>query len=113
MSIAYRSERDAGEAYDVGRESVRLAVTGATDQMVVLRRYSDEPYGCAVESAPLAPIANEQRLLPAEYINPSGNGVTEAFRRYALPLLGGPLPRHARLTHTTPSPSGRGGVMRK
>ena len=97
-SIGYRSGTDAAEALAVGSEAVRLAVAGETDMMVVLRRENDEPYRCAIGTAHLEAIANRQRTLPAEYVSASGTGTTDAFRRYALPLLGGPLPRHARVT---------------
>jgi 6-phosphofructokinase 1 len=98
MSIACRSETDAAEALAVGREAVRLALNGQTDQMVVLQRQSDDPYACALGTAPLTEIANQQRLLPPEMIPEPRTGPTPAFRRYAEPLLGSPLPRHARLT---------------
>ena len=35
--------------------------------------------------------------MPREYINPEANFVTPAFVEYALPLIGDPLPRYARL----------------
>lgn len=97
MSIACRSETDAAEALAVGEEAVRLALAGETDRMVVLRRESDRPYACALATAPLAAIANQQRLLPADMIPEPRSGPPPAFRRYAEPLLGAPLPRHARL----------------
>jgi 6-phosphofructokinase len=97
MSIPYRSESDAAEALEVGREAVRLALAGETDRMVILERVSDEPYLCQTGTAPLATIANEQRLLPPEMIPEPRGGPTTAFRRYAEPLLGSALPRHARL----------------
>lgn len=97
MSIACRSKTDAAEALAVGEEAVRLALAGETDKMVVLRRASDQPYACTLSTAPLAAIANQQRLLPAEMIPEPRTGATPAFRRYAEPLLGAPLPRHARL----------------
>jgi ATP-dependent phosphofructokinase / diphosphate-dependent phosphofructokinase len=97
MSIAYRSETDAAEALAVGSEAVRLALGGVSDVMVILERESNEPYRCGLGTAPLEAIANRQRLLPPEYVNEAGNGPSDAFRRYALPLLGAPLPRHARL----------------
>lgn len=97
MSIACRSETDAAEALALGREAVRLALSGATDQMVVLRRTSDEPYRCTIATAPLAAIANQQRALPPEMVPEPRGGARPAFRRYAEPLLGTPLPRHARL----------------
>ena len=98
MSIACRSETDAAEALAVGEEAVRLALAGETDRMVVLLRDSDDPYRCTLGTAPLAAIANAQRLLPAGMIPEPRAGPTPAFRRYAEPLLGAPLPRHARLT---------------
>ena len=98
MSIACRSETDADEALRVGSEAVKLALAGETDRMVVLRRESDGPYRCTVTTAHLAAIANEQRRLPPEMIPEPRGGATPAFRRYAEPLLGAPLPRHARLT---------------
>jgi 6-phosphofructokinase len=98
MSIACRSETDAAEAQAVGEEAVRLAISGQTDQMAILIRESGEPYRCRLDSAPLAEIANAQRILPADMIPEPRGGATPAFRRYATPLLGSPLPHHARLT---------------
>lgn len=98
MSIACRSETDAAEALAVGEEAVRQALSGHTDQMAILLRESDEPYRCRLGTAPLADIANAQRILPPDMIPEPRGGPTPAFRRYATPLLGSPLPRHARLT---------------
>lgn len=98
MSISCRSEADAAQALAVGQEAVRLALVGQADQMAVVQRESDMPYRWTLSTAPLAAVANEQRLLPAEMIPEPRTGPTAAFRRYAEPLLGSPLPRHARLT---------------
>lgn len=98
MSIACRSETDAAEALAIGEEAVRLALSGATDQMVTLVRQSDSPYSCTLGTAPLDAIANEQRLLPPEMIPSARGGATDAFRRYVEPLVGSPLPVHAKLT---------------
>ena len=96
-SIAHRSHTDADEALAVGRAAARLAIEGVSDVMVVVRRESDAPYRSALGTAPLATIANAQRALPPAFIGEPAAGPTEAFRRYAEPLLGEPLPRHARL----------------
>ncbi|MCC6177675.1 MAG: diphosphate--fructose-6-phosphate 1-phosphotransferase [Chloroflexi bacterium] len=97
MSIACRSQTDADEALAVGAEAVRLALAGQSDVMVALERASDEPYRCQLAAAPLERVANEQRLLPPDMVPEPRGGPTPAFRRYAEPLLGAPLPRHARL----------------
>lgn len=98
MSMMCASPVDLAEAADVGRAGVRLALDGGTDRMVTLVRESDAPYRCSTGSAPLEQIANRQRLLPDEHLTVDGSDVTDAFREYALPLLGpDPLPHYARL----------------
>jgi ATP-dependent phosphofructokinase / diphosphate-dependent phosphofructokinase len=98
MSIACRSASDAAEAFAVGEEAMRLALAGQTDTMAVLTRVSDQPYECTLGTASLAAVANAQRLIPPDMVPEPRTGATEVFRRYAEPLLGAPLPRHARLT---------------
>ena len=65
--------------------------------MVTILRASDEPYRAAYGVVPLDRIANTERLLPDEFIGADGRSVTPAFRRYALPLLGDPLPEYGRI----------------
>ncbi len=88
---------DAREAYRVGREAVRLAVAGQSDVMVTLVRRPGEEYSCDTGVAPLSEVANAEKLLPDEYIAPTGTGVTAAFIEYARPLIGEPLPPIGRL----------------
>jgi len=60
-------------------------------------RVPDDEYRCETGLAELADIANATRPLPQAFLSATGTGVTEAFRAYALPLLGAPLPRYAGL----------------
>jgi len=47
---------------------------------------------------PIGKIANEVRRLPESFIGTDGRSITDAFRDYALPLLGAdPFPTYARL----------------
>lgn len=102
MATWCASPIDLAEAAESGRAAVRLAVNGATDRMVTLVRDGDEPYRWSTSSAPLTLIANRQKLLPYEFLTGDGRGVTEAFRRYAMPLLGPhPLPEYVRLPADT------------
>ena len=96
-SLALGSRTDLDEAYEVGRAAVRAALDGQTGQMVTLVRTSDDPYTCATGLAPVAEIANREKMLPVEYMNAVGNYPTEAFLRYARPLIGEPLPDYVRL----------------
>jgi 6-phosphofructokinase 1 len=98
MSLLCASPVDLAEAEEVGRAAVRLALAGESDRMVTIVREGDEMYATHTESAPLESIANRQKLVPNEYLTADGRGTTNAFRRYALPLLGpDPFPRYARL----------------
>jgi 6-phosphofructokinase 1 len=91
------SEVDRAEALAAGREAVVKLAAGESGYMVTLDRVSGEPYRCETGVTPLASVANAEHLLPREYMNEGGNMVTEAFTKYAMPLVDGPLPPLARL----------------
>jgi len=57
--------------------------------MPAIRRLSDAPYRWDIFAAPLAEIANREKLLPADFISADGFGITEAARRYLAPLIVG------------------------
>jgi len=90
---------DQAEAEACGREAVRRAVAGESDRMVTIERVSDTPYVVRHGVTPLENVANTARRLPDNFIRVDGRGVTDAFRQYALPLLGpDPFPAYGRLT---------------
>jgi 6-phosphofructokinase 1 len=100
------SRTDVEEAYGVGKAAVEAAVAGQTDYMVGLDCTRDaQGYHCQTKLVPLTEAANTERKVPREWINAEGNGVTQAFIDYALPLVQGEmdrplengLPRFARL----------------
>ena len=93
-----QSSTDLTEAREAGRSAVKLALSGASGRMVTIDRTSNEPYSTRMSSVDIGLIANKQRLLPREYLDAPGTGNTDAFRQYALPLLGPePFPEFARL----------------
>ncbi|MBV8083754.1 MAG: 6-phosphofructokinase [Chloroflexi bacterium] len=97
MSRALASRTDLDEAYMAGRAGVRRALESVSGSMVTLVRSSEQPYQCTMGLAPLAAIANSVKTLPASFVNGERNFVTPEFVAYALPLVGDPLPRYARL----------------
>jgi 6-phosphofructokinase 1 len=97
MSSACLSDVDLDEAYEAGRQSVEALLTGHTDQMVTLIRSPGPSYRCGYGLAPLAAIANVEKLLPDEYLPTPESLPSPEFRAYAEPLIGGRLPEHARL----------------
>ncbi len=100
------SKTDVEEAYLAGKAAVEAAVSGVTDHMVALDCVRDESgYHCKTKLVPLSQAANTERKVPRDWINQEGNGVTQGFIDYALPLIQGEpqrplengLPRFAKL----------------
>ena len=83
------SATDVKQACAVGAAAVKMAVAGETAVMPVIRRISDRPYRWKIEKAPLSRIANREKMLPRRYISANGFSITEACRRYLLPLIRG------------------------
>ena len=94
---ACASKTDREEAYRCGAAAVAHAVAGDVGSMVTLIREPGPEYRCSTGLAPLEEVANAQRTLPDDFIGPEGDFVTDAFREYALPLVGDPLPEYVRL----------------
>ncbi len=96
------SRVDILEAYQVGGAAVKAADEGDTGKMVVLERLSDDPYQCGTELKDVHKIANDEKLVPREWINEDGTYVTDEFLTYVKPLIQGDvspimvdgIPRH-------------------
>lgn len=86
------SKTDIMEAAQLGREAVKKAVEGQTGVMSRLTRTSDDPYVVEYSMAPIARIANEEKKIPAEWINEEGNDVTDEMTAYLKPLIQGEMP---------------------
>lgn len=96
------SRVDILEAYQVGGAAVKAADEGDTGKMVVLERLSDDPYQCGTEVKDVHKIANDEKLVPRNWLNSEGDYVTEDFITYVRPLIQGDvapimvdgIPRH-------------------
>ncbi|MBT8077477.1 MAG: 6-phosphofructokinase [Gammaproteobacteria bacterium] len=83
------SATDVRQAYAVGKAAVQMALKGNSAVMPVIKRLSDKPYRWRIEMAPLARVANKEKMLPKRYITRDGFGITAACRRYLEPLIRG------------------------
>ena len=54
--------------------------------MPAIRRISDTPYHWDIIASPVSAVANEEKLLPSDFISADGFGITEAARQYLAPL---------------------------
>ncbi len=92
-SIKWQSEADRDEAETCGRAAVQAAVSGETGKMVALRRLDQEEYACETFLVDIEKVMMTECVMPDEFINEEGNGITEAFKDWCRPLLGSPLPK--------------------
>jgi len=83
------SKTDVDQAYALGRAAVELALKGKNAIMPTIVRKSDTPYAWEIGHAPLSEVANAEKFMPAEFISEDGFGITEACRRYLVPLIQG------------------------
>jgi 6-phosphofructokinase 1 len=83
------SSTDVDHAFAVGSAAVKFAISGRSAVMPAIRRLSDAPYRWDVIEAPLSEVANQEKLLPADFISADGFGITEACRQYLAPLIVG------------------------
>ncbi len=83
------SKVDAEQAYAVGRAAVEFAVQGRNAVMPVIVRKSSRPYRWTIGMAPVADVANREKMVPRNFITADGFGITAACRRYLEPLIEG------------------------
>ena len=80
---------DVRQAYAVGQKAVELALEGHTAIMTAIVRESDNPYRWSIGHVPLEQVANQEKMMPREFITEDGFGITDACRRYLEPLIVG------------------------
>ena len=90
------SDRDAHEAREVGEIAVQYAMWDNVDGSVVLRRPVLN-YSVSYDLVSLESVAGKTRVMPDEFINAEGDGVTTAFDNYCRPLIGSSVPEPHRL----------------
>ncbi len=83
------SKTDVAQAYAMGKAAVQFALKGHNAVMPIIVRESNKPYRWSVGMVPLAEVANQEKMVPADYITPDGFGITAKCRRYLEPLIAG------------------------
>lgn len=94
--IAYVSEVDREEAYQVGAHSAQIALSGENGFMSTIIRKPGGIYKITYDKVPLDVVANSERKFPQEWISVDKLDVTDEFVEWALPLIGSPLPHFAK-----------------
>ncbi len=83
------SRVDINEAFMVGGAAVKAADEGDTGKMVVIDRVSDDPYMSAAGIYDVHKIANNEKLVPRNWVTRDGSYVTQEFIDYVEPLIQG------------------------
>jgi 6-phosphofructokinase len=91
-AMHFASLTDVNEAYMCGQMAVKAALDGENGKMITLVRQDEPEYKCTTGLAELRDVANGEKKLPPEYINDSGNHITDAMRDYVRPLVRGEAP---------------------
>lgn len=97
------SSVDLEEAYKVGAHAARMALEGKSGLMSTMIRQSGDAYEVEYGEVPLEVVANAERTFPREWIADCRLDVTDAFVKWASPLIGDPLPDFADFTEA-PAP---------
>ncbi len=80
---------DVEEAFSAGYNGAKAATEGKTGIMIGFKRVCDNPYKMEITSFPVKEIANKEKVVPRSMISENGFEMTEEYKRYALPLIGG------------------------
>ena len=83
------SEVDLKQAYAVGEAAVKSAIKGEQSKMMTIVRKSNKPYKWTIGSTDLGNVANNEKMMPKNYITSNGYGITKACKEYMRPLING------------------------
>ncbi len=83
------SKTDVDQAYAVGKAAVEFALQGHNSVMPAIERTANQPYKWKIGMAPLAKVANVEKMMPKSFITKDGFGITAKCREYLAPLMKG------------------------
>jgi 6-phosphofructokinase 1 len=83
-----QSPTDVVEARNCGRQAVLYSMEHQSGSVAIRRIGEKEDYAIELFRTDLGNVAEHTKPLADEYINKAGNGITDAFMDYALPLTG-------------------------
>ena len=88
-SIASISDVDQHEAREVGEKAAQFAIWNKVDGSITIQRTGY--YSVDYQLVDLDKIAGKTKVMPPDFINARGNGITDEFKYYLRPLVGSNL----------------------
>ncbi|MBN2594655.1 MAG: 6-phosphofructokinase, partial [Sedimentisphaerales bacterium] len=83
-----QSPVDVREARWCGRHAVQFAMKEDNGSVAIRRTSNGKDYAVELFRTGLSNVAEKTKSMPDEFINAEGNGITDAFIEYAMPLVG-------------------------
>ncbi len=83
-----QSETDLDEARRCGRQAVLYSMQEDNGSVAMKRLGNGADYAVELFRTNLSEVAEHTKSVPDEFINADGNGMTDAFVEYAMPLVG-------------------------
>lgn len=83
------SKTDINESRILGMKALQRALEGGTGEMASIYRNSSIPYDISFTTVPVHQVANHEKKVPIDFINTSGNDITEKMVEYLKPLIQG------------------------
>jgi 6-phosphofructokinase len=84
------SGTDLEQAKALGKFAIESCLKKSfNEKMLAIKRVSDNPYQWDITSTPLSTVANEEKVIPDEFISECGMHITDACRQYLKPLIQG------------------------
>jgi len=96
--MAYVSDVDLSEAYNVGKYAANIALSGESGYMATIIREPGNDYKVSYKKVSLEEVANSEREFPREWISPNRVDVTDDFIKWATPLIGSSLPEFSKFS---------------
>ena len=93
--ISSVSDVDQHEAREVGEKAAQYALWYSKDGSVTIKRIAE--YAVDYTLADLSLVAGKTKHMPVEYVNEQKNFVSDAFWKYARPLIGSGFPASHRI----------------
>jgi 6-phosphofructokinase 1 len=84
----FQSPIDLDEAVRCGQHAVKFAMTEQSGSVAIKRLGNGNDYAVEYICTELHNVAEKSKIMPDEFINSEGNGVTDKFIEYASPLTG-------------------------
>jgi 6-phosphofructokinase 1 len=83
-----QSAVDVREARWCGRHAVQFAMKEDNGSVAIRRTCNGKDYAVELFRTELSNVAEKTKSMPDEFINAEGNGITDDFVKYAMPLVG-------------------------